>query len=88
VAGARAQILAVSGHGEAADAVGRAGVAVTDFTDLLTDRGMSLLALATALRTAGRRTDARAVLEELADVLGRKGALAGEAHARRLIAEL
>jgi class 3 adenylate cyclase/tetratricopeptide (TPR) repeat protein len=86
--GARAQILAARGEPEAASAVGREGVAVTDSTDLLTDRALSLLALASALRTVGRSIEAREVLAELADVLARKHAVAGAAYARRLVAEL
>jgi len=61
---------------------------VTDSTDLLTDRGLGLLALASALRIAGRRDEAREVFEQLVDIMSRKGAIAPVAHARRLVAEL
>jgi class 3 adenylate cyclase/tetratricopeptide (TPR) repeat protein len=86
--GARAQVLAARGDVDEAIALGRGGVAVTDATDLLTDRGLGLLALASALRIAGRRDEARKVFEQLVDVMSKKGAVAAVAHARRLVAEL
>ena len=83
---AKARISAVDGkHEEAIELAGEA-VELAQETDALTMSAKANLALAEALRTAGREEDARAAAEHALDLYGEKGHTVGESRAAAVLA--
>jgi tetratricopeptide (TPR) repeat protein len=72
--GVRAEALALRGESEEAVELARAAVAIASATDALLDHADARLALATALRAAGRIADADAEETRAADLWETKGA--------------
>jgi predicted ATPase/class 3 adenylate cyclase len=83
---ARAKVLARRGEADAAEAVAREAVAITERTDLLNDQGYALLDLAEVLARAGRTAEAKDAALEAAERFERKGNLPLLARARELSA--
>jgi DNA-binding SARP family transcriptional activator len=84
--GARAKLLARSGHGEQAEALAREAVDLADRTDFLVMKGNAALDLAEVLLLDGREADAKAPGKAALDLYGRKGATASAVQAERVLA--
>ena len=68
--GVRAKVLARRGRHEEAEALAREAVALVEPTDLLTDQGDALLALAEVLELRGGRAEAAAAAGEALERYG------------------
>jgi ATP/maltotriose-dependent transcriptional regulator MalT len=81
----RAGVLARRGAHEEAEALAREALAVVEPTDLLTDRGDALLALAEILRLRGRPAETTAAAREAQELYRRKGAIVLADRAQPLV---
>ena len=85
---ARAKILVRRGELEAAEALARAAVELSEPTDLIGTRADALCDLAEVLAPAGRREDSLAALDDASELYERKGNVTALARARARVAEL
>jgi class 3 adenylate cyclase/tetratricopeptide (TPR) repeat protein len=84
----RAKVLARRGKSADAERLGREAVAVSDSTDMLTERADALVDLAEVLTLAGRRDEAAEVLGAAEALYSEKGHSVGVARTKSLLAEL
>jgi DNA-binding SARP family transcriptional activator len=80
--GVRAKVRARDGERDDAEALCREAVRLAEATDLLSDRGDALLALAEVLRLAGHATEAEAAARRALELYERKGNLVSASRAR------
>jgi hypothetical protein len=85
--GVRARVLARRGDREEGEALAREAVALVESTDLLSQRGDAMLALAEVLRACERHEEAGRVIRAGLAMYELKGNEAAAAHSRSLLAE-
>lgn len=83
----QAKLLARAGEFQRAERLARSAVAVTDGTDLISQRADLLLDLAEVLDMAGRRNEARDPRREALALYEKKGNLVGAKRARAALAD-